>query len=204
MKFESINKRFTEKVAAWMAKGYYINSSTMGGSQGEISKIDLTDGNEIIRILLTQESKFEKSGPMAFHRIDVVTLTVGRALEENHVYPNSSRTWDTLWNNRLDVLETEDFYKIDESYDGEAWYGTKEEACKANDKRLARYNSKSSEKPVESAKAKEILLKAIRKRPGMKSVRPGEIKSVTRRSLGKGFMYCVKVRNKVVNVGHAC
>jgi len=50
MKFETINRKFTEVVSEWIGKGYAFNTATMGGSQGEIAKVDLTDGKEIIRI----------------------------------------------------------------------------------------------------------------------------------------------------------
>ena len=50
MKFADINKRYTEIVNEYIAKGYTINTATMSGSQGEIAKIDFTDGTEIIRI----------------------------------------------------------------------------------------------------------------------------------------------------------
>ena len=52
MKYADINRRFTEIVAEWLAKGYSINTASMSGSQGETAKIDLTDGKEIVRILV--------------------------------------------------------------------------------------------------------------------------------------------------------
>ena len=53
MKFIDINRKFTAAVSSYMAQGYYINAGTMGGSQGEVAHIDLTNGTEIIRVLLT-------------------------------------------------------------------------------------------------------------------------------------------------------
>jgi uncharacterized protein YeeX (DUF496 family) len=52
MKFAEINRRYTEAVAEWLAKGYTINTATMSGTQGEFAKIDLTDGKEIIRVVV--------------------------------------------------------------------------------------------------------------------------------------------------------
>lgn len=53
MKFIDINREFTAAANSYMAQGYYINAGTMGGSQGEVAHIDLTNGTEIIRVLLT-------------------------------------------------------------------------------------------------------------------------------------------------------
>lgn len=49
MKFIDINREFTAAANSYMAQGYYINAGTMGGSQGEVAHIDLTNGTEIIR-----------------------------------------------------------------------------------------------------------------------------------------------------------
>ena len=58
MKYADINCRFTEIVAEWLAKGYSINTASMSGSQGETAKIDLTDGKEIVRILVDRFSDY--------------------------------------------------------------------------------------------------------------------------------------------------
>lgn len=52
MKFIDINREFTAAASSYMAQGYYINAGTTG-SQGEVAHIDLTNGTEIIRVLLT-------------------------------------------------------------------------------------------------------------------------------------------------------
>ena len=49
MKFIDINREFTAAANSYMAQGYYINAGTMGGSQGEVAHIDLTNGTENIR-----------------------------------------------------------------------------------------------------------------------------------------------------------
>lgn len=52
-----IDKEFTNIVNNYLSAGYKIYTNTMGGSQGEIAKIDLTNGKEIVRVLL--ESRYE-------------------------------------------------------------------------------------------------------------------------------------------------
>ena len=50
MKYADINKRYTETVSEYLARGYTINTRTMTGSQGDYAHIDLTDGTEVVRI----------------------------------------------------------------------------------------------------------------------------------------------------------
>lgn len=52
MKYIDINRKFTETVSSYIAQGYIINTASMSGSQGEIAHIDLTDGKQIVRVLL--------------------------------------------------------------------------------------------------------------------------------------------------------
>lgn len=106
MKYIDINKRFTAIVAEYMAKGYTVNTTTMGGSQGEIANIDLTDGNEIIRVLV---SSFHEWGDTS---LESVEITVGRPTDK--VEPNSPVDHVTIWNNRLEVITVERFYQIGE------------------------------------------------------------------------------------------
>ena len=53
MTFAEINKRFTDKVAEYLAKGYAINTSgCTAGYSGEQMRLELTDGKDIIAIRL--------------------------------------------------------------------------------------------------------------------------------------------------------
>lgn len=52
MNYADINKQYTATVAGYLAKGYTINTRSMCGSQGDYAHIDLTDGTEVIRIMV--------------------------------------------------------------------------------------------------------------------------------------------------------
>jgi len=136
MKVAEIDREFTKRVAEWLAKGYIINSTTMGGSQGEVAKVDLTDGKEIIRILIDGFYGDEDSDYI-FHK--GVEIIVGRVTE--NVTPHSERH-DTVWNNHLEVLEETKFYKVGDCCNGEVEYGTKEQATHAVKVSLERYKNK--------------------------------------------------------------
>ena len=81
MKYADINKRFTEIVAEYISKGYTINTASMRGSQGEIAKVDLTNGTEIIRVMVNNFSDLSNG-------IDGIQITVGRSTDK--ALPNSS------------------------------------------------------------------------------------------------------------------
>lgn len=159
MKFAEINTIYTKTVTEWLSKGYIINTATMNGSQGEITKIDLTDGKEIIRIML---GYFTES----FHEQGVEIL-VGRSREER-VKPNSSSTWGTIWAQNLEVISSQKFYQIAEGRDGEKTYGTKEESETAWNTRMARRTARECEPSdiCNSDKAKEIARCYIARKTG--------------------------------------
>ena len=126
MKFAEINRKFTETVAAWIAKGYTINTATMSGSQGELAKIDLTDGKEIIRVDMRRTGKpFEKVGDR-YYSFEGIEIAVGRITDK--VQPNTHDTWSVAWTSHMEVLSSEAFYEIGrQKRDGSKWYGTREE-----------------------------------------------------------------------------
>ena len=74
MKKSEIMKIFTAKVAELMAQGMWINGETMRGTQGEICKVDLTDGQRLVRVLLADGRTDFLSG---FNSIMVTRMPVG-------------------------------------------------------------------------------------------------------------------------------
>ena len=117
MKKRDIEAIFTAKVQDYIVKGYTISTTTMSGHQGEIAKVDVTNGSEIIRILLTSEHEWNHED---FREIESVVLTVGRA-EETYKPSNHSNPFDTMrptiWNNKLEILEQRTFYQISRNDD---------------------------------------------------------------------------------------
>lgn len=67
MKYSDINKMFTTEVNKYLEQGYRFNTASMNGSQGELAKVDLTNGTEIIRIVARTFSKeWDKQGVELF------------------------------------------------------------------------------------------------------------------------------------------
>lgn len=160
MKFIDINREFTAAANSYMAQGYYINAGTMGGSQGEVAHIDLTNGTEIIRVLLTTFNNYLGT--------EGVELIVGRVKDD--IKPNQEDRWNTVWNERLEVISNKKFYRLNNrAQDG--FYGTEEEANAAEEKRFERYCRRDCRiKKHLSEKASPLVKEFVRRKFGLKRV----------------------------------
>lgn len=170
MKYVDINKRYTEIVAEYIGKGYAINTATMSGSQGETAKVDLTNGTEIIRVMIDTFSDWMNS-------LNGVEITVGKVTDED-VHPHSNSDWATIWNNRLEILSTERFYKIGEDRRHGTFYGSEAEAKAVVTIRRSRYFLRESARKTENIteKAMEIAKRIIRREFGVKRICEADIK----------------------------
>lgn len=168
--FADINKRFTEIVAEYLANGYAINTATMAGSQGEVGKVDLTDGAKVVRVLL------DSFHDAANFSIEGLKIIVGEA---EGIAPNLKDRGDTIWNNRLKVLSVECFYVVGKNRRTGALYGTREQAEAAECLRCARYISKwtsQTESIIKKhPKALEIAKRIIRREFGIKRIREEDV-----------------------------
>lgn len=177
MKFAEINRLFTNTVSKWIAKGYIINTTSMSGSQGEIAKIDLTNGEEVIRILLERFNKSERIENFHYS-YSGIKIAVGRATD--NITPNSTSVWDTVWNSNLEILSSEYYYQIgDENRHGDRWFGTKGDSMLQQvihyDRYITRHVSDCREL---SSKTKSIVLPFIKRQPKSKSTRLSDISKV--------------------------
>lgn len=147
MTFAEINRKYTEIVSAYLANGYAINVGTMGGSQGEVAHIDLTNGHHILRVLIKRGFCTDDSC-----WLDTLEIVVGAA--EPAVLPNKGGSrYDTVWNDKLTILREDRFYKVGtvrRGLDaGEPFYGTKAEAEAAQRKHFSRC---TANKPADNKK----------------------------------------------------
>lgn len=167
MKYAEINTRYTEIVTEYMTKGYTVNTSSMGGSQGEIAKIDLTDGNEIIRILVTSFHDWRND-------VEGIEIIVGKSTDD--VKPHSNGRHETIWDNRLEVVHSERFYQIGRY--GNDYYGTEDDAKRASEVRSERYERRhiASKKYEASEKAMEIAYRVVRTKFGYKRINTADVK----------------------------
>lgn len=182
-----LNIIFTAKVNNYLAKGYTFHLSTMGGSQSEIGKVDLTNGEEIIRILLEHTTETVEE---SFHFLDCYRITVGKATDWNG--------WGTIWNQDLEVLDQEKYYPVD--YHSE-YLITKEEAIAKQDKHLARYQARNYMNTAEITNPGYIkaLLPYINRLNGCKSIKARHIDQVAKTTYSNGTY---KIRIHITKKGH--
>ena len=147
MKFDEINKVFTEHVNVYLNMGYTINAGTMGGSQGEIAKVDLTDGKEIVRVFV------ERFNSHKFNGLRGVQVVAGRCNDER-VRANENNDW-TIWNSKLVIDWKRRFYIVGGDCISGEWYGDAKQAQEAQTKKYERWKSRSTEEK------REITLKGM-------------------------------------------
>ena len=205
MKTTDINAIFSAKVAEFLANGYQINTNTMGGSQGEISKIDFRKGDELIRVLLERKTIFTDH-----FSHDGIVLIVGRCNDESALNARGFRD-AIIWNSHLEIIEERLFYKMGEIYGETDWYlegKEAEEALKKNRvRRMAKCEASWTEerrkrKEYSGDAIKKILLPAVRRhleKPKMKAER---IDKITRCWRNDRFEYTVTTLGKKVAVLH--
>lgn len=160
MNKDDISRIYTAKIAELLSAGYQINPWTMSGSQGEIAKVDLTNGSEIIRVLIETSCEF----PIG----KIVTITIGRVVEQGEL---------TIWNHHLEVCSQIKFAEIAEDY-----YTTYDEGVKIGKKRVQRLTRCVNRSSSDLSDAyKMIALRWIQRKPHMKSCKLKDIESMTRR-----------------------
>lgn len=170
MKYADINKQYTATVAEYLAKGYTINTRTMSGSQGDTAHIDLTNGAEVIRIMVDTFHEWTDIS------LDGLEIIVGRA--DSEVIPNSENDYHTLWNNRLDIISKERFYEVGADRRHGKFYGTLEDATAAQRLRFQRYMNRRHETESQdiTPKAMEIAKRIVRREFGAKRICEADIK----------------------------
>ena len=184
-----IDRIYTDIVAKHIADGYQINPATMGGSQGEMAHIDLRKGSEIHRVLIDLDYQTYTDGE---YYGDTLIIRAGRVIEPIRC--------GGIWNNHLETLSEIKLAKITKDY-----YTEMEEAKHIRSIQMKRWKAKAeSLKPSglgDPFKSAQIALRWLRKQPGMKTCRLGDITSITRDTdfIG-GVCYRIKAKGKTFTI----
>ncbi len=131
MKFVDINKRYTDLIANYITAGYHFNTVTMSGSQGEIARVDLTDGTEIITIYIDSFSDWASGNDLK--GIQICIACVG---QQDELVPDCHERFRTLWLSHVKVEFCERYYQVGRDAN---WYVTEKEAEAAAAKQYERY-----------------------------------------------------------------
>ena len=93
MKYIDINAKFTAAVNNYLAQGYIINTASMSGSQGEVAHIDLTNGKQIVRVLLDSFTEWED-----YNNLKGLKLVVGIATTSSRTTTSAAiSSGTTVW-----------------------------------------------------------------------------------------------------------
>lgn len=199
---KDIENVYTDTIKEYLNKGYRIYYSTMGGSQGEIAKIDLTNDNEVIRILLDSKTENYREHPIhKYMGLDYLTIIVGRNTDKLRGDSFS----DIIWNEHLELISEIRFYKIGRR--NNSFFGTKQEAIDAMCKYYERFDFRdlySRDEIIFSDKAKEIILPWVKRQRKCKSVTVKQIDEVKKviyyNRKGIEVHYYVKVKGQVFKI----
>lgn len=179
MKHTDIEKIMSTKVSQYIFRGYILSTATMSGHQGEVAKVDLKKGNEIIRILLTSESCLDDEGT-----IQKTVLTIGRATKKVRTNRPFDTMCSTIWNNELEVLEEQVWYSVDSS--ANYFSEDKAEIIAQHDKQMRRYRVRNEyresriRKDVTSEAAKAAVLPFIRRQNRCGRVKVSDIEKIVK------------------------
>lgn len=182
MKYKDIDARMTEIVVDFIRNGWLLNTNSFSGNQGEIAKVDLTNGTDVVRIVLDSFSHFSdgKSENIAEYYISGYRITVGYGNKVDSFHPHEPSWHSPLWTTHLQNSVSECFYCLGEACRGVDWFtDNKEEAIRAYRLRSKRYASKGSSPHHELPDAaKKVALRILRRRKGMKSLPLNMVDSV--------------------------
>ena len=181
-----INNIMNEYLLDYLQRGFKLNSQTMHGSQSDCPyKIDLSKGNEFIRILAKKERSYWLRDNEDIQNLkreydydnDVYIVSVARGVfKDKRLF---TRKDSTVWMDRLEIIETRYVYAV-------GWYynlGYTEDiedvkrACIIQNSRI-HHSDWDDIKDYTDIDRLRIGLKAVKKQPKTKSIHLENINSV--------------------------
>ena len=139
MTIQDINKFFTSCLRVYLLAGYTINAGTMSGTQGELAKVDLTDGKEIVRAYIGKFHEYDKENISKSY--DGLEIVVGRLKEKDIREYMKEFGCPTIWNKELEVITRYRAYSVGMCWaQGRAWYSVnRDDVDRAREKRTGRF-----------------------------------------------------------------
>ena len=189
MKMKDIKAAATKIVSIYIGWGYTL-SETMSGHQGELLKVDLTNGMEIIRVLIDDRRHY-------FDKLDEVAIEVRRYVFGKDIRNEKSN----VWNSQGELIAESVYYKLARYYEGDWYTDNKDEAESAlelkNTRRDIKYSSSKSGVYTDN-KRKSVVLGYVKSQPRCKSKKVSDIESVAK----DGNTYRINMRNGSVFTLH--
>lgn len=181
MKYADINRAFTDMVQKCLSMGWTINTASMSGSQGEVAKVDFTDGKQIARAMLEKRYDSEMS-------VEYYCISLAISGKDSRVKPNLMRS-NTLWNRDLEVIEEVSFYRASVMCDVD-WFVSRDIAMKNAEKWYGRASQRANGRSEDiSQKAAPVVLGYVRKHKGCKTAKAKDIRVIREK---RGFVIYYK------------
>ena len=192
MKRIDIDRIFGLLVKQYLDDGYVVNTDSMNGNQGEVAKVDLRNGDDLIRVVLSRGFDAGLTGTP-----DTLVLVVGRYTKPIH--PG----W-TIWTGDFTDVERHVFWQL-----GRDWYAGNEDYVKdCFKKKKARWHNYYSN--IDRLKvglvflpdsARKVVLNRVRNLPRCKSVKLSDIGNVWRERKDGAMTYFASVRDETRKIG---
>lgn len=185
-----VNKVFTEMLAGLLSDGYVIRLQDMGGSQGDLGRVDLVKRGEVYRLLAVKRHDV-MAGP------DYVEIMLGASrLRED--------TRDTIWNDRLMVVKSRRVYETGIA-SGAFLTEDEAEARAAAERSLRRYGRRAERYAdphgyeVTAPGSAELAVRWLRANArGFKTARASEVSGVLLRNDGDGLVATFCCRGQLI------
>lgn len=194
-----INKIVNEYLLKYLQQGYTVNAQTMNGSQSDCSfRIDLSKGNEFIRIYTDRESTWgcgieavRELRKELYYDGDVYTIAVARGVFDKRLF---SRDDCTVWMDKLETIESHYVYTVGWRRNG---YTEDLEdvrhACEIQNSR-ENYHSRYNDEDIKDYTDIERLrigLRVVKKQPRTKTIHLENIDCVRVYKRNRGNFYKV-------------
>lgn len=181
---EDVNKEFTNIVNGYLNKGFTISATTMSGTQGEHAKVDLTDGKDVVRVMINNRDRWAR-GDYLYGLEITAALFKGRC-------NNNFDTFNTLWNSKGEVIKTVTFYEIGQDKHGYRRYTRQKAfAVEANNKARNRarwYVAYTDETAIKDAAHIKRVVEICKEHKGYKSIQAKDIVEISRINRKNGTM----------------
>lgn len=185
---------FTKKVTEYIQKGYVFSVATMSGHQGEIGKVDLRNEHEVVRIMLTSSTDYRTN-------TKAIVLTIGRTERNERKGFELNDMAETIWNDKLEVIEQRKFYMISER--DEVFTEDAAEYEAIAEKQMARMRERYEKKAKHFTgdAMRKAVLPFVRRQSKCKCAKLSDIKEIVKveRSMFSGeanrYDYCVEMVN---------
>ena len=174
-----IDKAFTEVINRYFANGFIAYTVTMGGTQGETAKMDVTndDGKTIYRIMMFNDYNLKLNDNAMYGTYRGITIEVRKYVNGVDFHHN------TIWNDRGEGVELYTWYEV---ADNKVFTADREFARATVAKRNQRWRIKdemcnTTDRIFANAVITDKLMTYINNRKGFKAVKKRDINAVWRR-----------------------